>query len=304
MINGADSRPKSSRRPGQLAVRRIHATFAPKERTQDESMDDEPQNVPVQPDLAASIRQARVENAERADAIAEVRELEIIRLKALESALERVIDQAPQGVDLFDMALTQSEHPRLFLDMVAFIDLAHDKRTYRFFQDTRNGRVLMAESQSADTIVAAVADYVARRLVERERAVTVDSRVAEARRPQPAEANGPATWPIARPRMRALHVPSCRRERASCRRRTAESATQAWDHAAARRCAEPVSHASGLDHARASARDRRLLGLDHASQRPLGSLDRAAAVLGGHLQEPSEARVAREQERARCGALR
>src|SRR6202034_965563 len=183
------------------------ATFAPKERTKTESMDDKPQNVPGQPDLVASIRQARVENAERADAIAEVRDLEIARLKALESALEPVIDQAPQGVDLFDMALTQSEHPRLFLDMIAFVDMAHDKRTYRFFQDTRQGRVLMAESQSADTIVAAVADYVARRLVERERAVTVDSRVAEGPRPQPAEANGPATWPIGRPPTRALRVP-------------------------------------------------------------------------------------------------
>ena len=132
-------------------------------------MDDKPDNVPVQPDLVASIRQARIENAERADAIAEVRDLEIARLKALESALESVIDQAPQGVDLFDLALTQSEHPRLFLDMIAFVDMAHDKRTYRFFQDTRQGRLLMAESQSADTIVAAVSDYVARRLVERER---------------------------------------------------------------------------------------------------------------------------------------
>jgi hypothetical protein len=195
-------------RLGQLAVRRIRATFVPKERTQYESMDDKPENVPVQPDLVASIRQARVENAERADAIAEVRELEIVRLKALESALEPVVDQAPQGLDLFDLALTQSEHPRLFVDMIAFVDMAHDKRTYRFFQDTRNGRVLMAESQSVDTIVAAVADYVGRRLVERERAVTVDSRVAEGpARPPPAEASGPATWPIARPRPRPLHFP-------------------------------------------------------------------------------------------------
>ena len=171
-------------------------------------MDDKPDNVPVQPDLGASIRQARVENAERADAIAEVRDLEIVRLKALESALEPVVDQAPQGVDLFDLALTQSEHPRLFIDMIAFVDMAHDKRTYRFFQDTRNGRVLMAESQSLDMIVAAVADYVARRLVERERAVTVDSRLSEGQRPQSAEANGPATWPIAKPRTRALHAPA------------------------------------------------------------------------------------------------
>jgi hypothetical protein len=170
-------------------------------------MDDKLQNVPVQPDLVASIRQARIENAERADAIAEVRELEIVRLKALESALESVIDQAPSGGDLFDMALTHSEHPRLFLDMIAFVDMAHDKRTYRFFQDTRQGRLLMAESQSADTIVAAVSDYVARRLVERERALTVGPRVAEEPPPQPLEANGPATWPIARPRPRALHFP-------------------------------------------------------------------------------------------------
>jgi hypothetical protein len=171
-------------------------------------MDDKPENVPVQPDLAASIRQARVENAERADAMAEARELEIVRLKTLESALEPVVEQAPQGVDLFDMALTQSEHPRLFIDMIAFVDMAHDKRTYRFFQDTRNGRVLMAESQSPETIVAAVAGYVARRLVERERALTADPRVVEEPRPQVPEATGPATWPIARPRPRALHVPA------------------------------------------------------------------------------------------------
>jgi hypothetical protein len=190
-----------------LAVQRIQANFGPDSATKFESMDDTPQNVPAQPDLAASVRQARVENAERGDAIAEVRELEIARLKTLESALEPVVDQAPQGVDMFDMALTQSEHPRLFLDMLAFVDIANDKRTYRFFQDTRQGRVLMAESQSIDTIVAAVADYVARRLVERERALAVDWRVAEEPRPQPAEASGPATWPIARPRTRALPFP-------------------------------------------------------------------------------------------------
>jgi hypothetical protein len=206
MINGANLCRKAI--PGADRLRssgfglRLHRSA-----TKFESMDDQPDNVPVQPDLVASIRQARVENAERADAIAEVRELEIARLTALESALESVVDQAPQGVDLFDLALTQSEHPRLFLDMIAFVDMAHDKRTYRFFQDTRQGRVLMAESQSTDTIVAAVSDYVARRLVERERALTLGPRVAEEPPAQPREANGPATWPIARPRTRALHFP-------------------------------------------------------------------------------------------------
>ena len=250
-----------------------------------ESMDDKPHNVSVQPDLTASIRQARVENAERADAIAEVRELEIARLRALESALELVVDQAPQGVDLFDLALTQSEHPRLFLDMIAFVDMAHDKRTYRFFQDTRQGRLLMAESQSVDTIVAAVSDYVARRLVERERALSVDSRVAE--EPRLASLWKRVGRQLGRSPGRATRsaLSASRRERAAHRPRAAGGATQARDPAAPRRCAELASHACGVDHVRASAWGGRLLGMDDEPARPLGSLDRSAAVLGDLLHE-------------------
>ena len=151
-------------------------------------MDDKPDNLPAQPDLAAAIRQARVENAERAEAIAEMRELEMGRLTALESALRPIVDRAPPDVDLFDLALAPGEHPRLFLDMIAFVDMGHDRRTYRFYQDTRHGRVLIAESQSTDAMGAAVADYVARRLVERERALAADWRVDGA--PQP-KADGP-----------------------------------------------------------------------------------------------------------------
>ncbi|MGH6798783.1 MAG: hypothetical protein ACREDI_10445 [Roseiarcus sp.] len=169
-------------------------------------MDDKPENVPVQPDLAAAIRQARVENAERAEAIADLRELEMGRLTALESALKPVVDQAPPDVDLFDLALAPGEHPRLFLDMIAFVDMGHDKRTYRFYQDTRHGRVLIAESQSADAIAAAAADYVARRLVERERALAADWRAAGAPQPQP-EDKGPRAWPIAKARTRGLYFP-------------------------------------------------------------------------------------------------
>ena len=79
--------------------------------------------------------------------------------------------QAPPEVDLFDLTLTQGDKPRLFIDMVAFIEMARDRRTYRFFQDTVHGRVLIAQSDQMNRIVAAVTNYVARRLVERERAL-------------------------------------------------------------------------------------------------------------------------------------
>ena len=123
------------------------------------------------PDLAAAVRRARAENAERAEAIAEMREIEVGRLALLESALKPVVKQAPPGVDMFDLTLTHAEHPRLFVDMIAFVDMARDRRTYRFFQDSMHGRVLIAESREIDRIVAAVTNYVARRLVERERAL-------------------------------------------------------------------------------------------------------------------------------------
>ena len=152
-------------------------------------MNDRPENVSAQPDLAAAIRQARVENAERAEAIADLRELELRRLALLERALKSVVGQVPLGVDLFDLALAKGERPRLFLDMIAFVDMAHDRRTYRFYQDTSHGRLLIAESQSIDKITAAVANYVARRLVERERALASDCRAADV----PEE---PRAWPI------------------------------------------------------------------------------------------------------------
>ena len=97
--------------------------------------------------------------------------------------------------------------------------MAHDKRTYRFFQDTRQGRVLMAESQSLDTIVAAVADYVARRLVERERAVTVDLRVAEGPRLQPQKRTGRRPG-RSRGRARAPCTSPLLARASPCRRRT------------------------------------------------------------------------------------
>ena len=77
---------------------------------------------------------------------------------------------------MFDVGIAHGERPRLFLDMISFVDLGHDRRTYRFFQDTRHGRVLIAESANLDRIVAATTNYIARRLVEREQALAADWR--------------------------------------------------------------------------------------------------------------------------------
>ena len=140
----------------------------------DEKKADHLRSVP--PSLTAAIRRARIEGAEQNQAVAELREAEIGRLQLLEEAIRPVIDQAPDGVDLFDVGIAYGERPRLFIDMIGFVEMGHDRRSYRFFQDTRHGRVLIAETERIERVVAAITNYVARRLLERERALASDWR--------------------------------------------------------------------------------------------------------------------------------
>lgn len=128
--------------------------------------------------LKAALRRARLESAERGDAQDELMGAAVARLDLLREQLEPVFAQLPEDCDLFDLGLIQGEKPRLFVDMIAFVELTRDRRGFRFLQDTRNGRVLLAESDQTDAITQAVADYLARRLIEREKALTAASNPA------------------------------------------------------------------------------------------------------------------------------
>ena len=121
--------------------------------------------------LAAALRVARAEDAERSDVIADLRTLAIARLAVLRDALEPVLAQIPAEVDLFDVGLMPGDPPRLFIDMVAFVEMARDRRSFRFFQDRRSGRILMAEAETLDDAVDAITAYLARRLVERDKSL-------------------------------------------------------------------------------------------------------------------------------------
>ena len=79
--------------------------------------------------------------------------------------------QVPDKIDLFDRGISQGETPRLWIDVVAHVVMGRDKRIYRFVQDTRYGRIVLAESHDVPAIVEAVTDYVARRMIEREHAM-------------------------------------------------------------------------------------------------------------------------------------
>jgi hypothetical protein len=136
--------------------------------------------------LRDALRQARIEAADRTGVVVELRDAEVARLEILNEALDPLFAQVPEKVDLFDRGISQGETPRLWIDVVAHVLMGRDKRVYRFVQDTRFGRTVLAESRDVAPIVDAVTDYVARRIVEREHAMAatpvVDQPVEKRRR--------------------------------------------------------------------------------------------------------------------------
>jgi hypothetical protein len=113
-------------------------------------LDTQAEGVPVSP-LKEAVNQARIEAAERTSVIVDLRD-----------------------ADLFDRGLTRGETPRLWIDAVAHVSMGRDKRAYRFLHDTRIGRQVLADSHEIEDIVEAVTTYVARRIVERQRALDED----------------------------------------------------------------------------------------------------------------------------------
>src|SRR2546421_4963459 len=123
--------------------------------------------------LRDAIRQARIEAADRTGVVVELRDAEVARLEILNEALDPLFAEVPEQVDLFDRGVSQGETPRLWIDVVAHVVMGRDKRIYRFVQDTRFGRIVIAESHDVPVIVDAVTGYVTRRMIEREHAMMV-----------------------------------------------------------------------------------------------------------------------------------
>ncbi len=128
--------------------------------------------------LKAAMHQARVEAAERTSVIVDLRDAEVARLELLNEALDPVFAEIPPEVDLFDRGVSGGEMPRLWIDAVAHVAMGRDKRSYRFLHDSRMGRHVLAESHEIPEVVQAVTAYVARRLIERQRALDTNPDLA------------------------------------------------------------------------------------------------------------------------------
>lgn len=119
--------------------------------------------------LKDAMRRIRLQEAERSGVVVALRDAEITRLDILRDKLAPVLAQVPDHVDLFDTGLVPGDPPRLWIDMISFVEMSRDKRGYRFLQDTRLGRSILVESENADIVADSITAYIAQRLIERER---------------------------------------------------------------------------------------------------------------------------------------
>ncbi len=136
-----------------------------------------PDAAPPSP-LKEAMHQARVEAAERTSVVVDLRDAEVARLELLNEALDPLFADIPPEVDLFDRGVSRGETPRLWIDTVTHVAMGRDKRGYRLLHDSRMGRHVLAESHEIADIVRAATTYVARRLVERQRALAEDPDLA------------------------------------------------------------------------------------------------------------------------------
>ena len=121
--------------------------------------------------LQKAVRKTRIEIAEKSSVVVDLRDAEMARLELLNDALNPLFEETPPNVDLFDRGISRGETPRLWIDPIAHVSMGRDKRIYRFLQDTRYGRKVLAETGNVVEMVDAVTKYLAQRLIERERAL-------------------------------------------------------------------------------------------------------------------------------------
>src|SRR3979411_2366736 len=95
--------------------------------------------------LRDALRQARIESAERTGVIVDLRDAEVARLELLNHARDPPFAEVPDTIEMFDRGIARGDTPRLWVDVIAHVDMGRDKRTYRFMYDNKYCTQLLAD---------------------------------------------------------------------------------------------------------------------------------------------------------------
>jgi hypothetical protein len=119
--------------------------------------------------LRQSIREARLAEAAHFDAALDLRDSKSIRLQLLKDDLAPAVASSAAALELFDLALVPGEPPKLWIDLISYVIMEPDHRTYRLVQDRQDSREILFESADRNSMAEFIRRHMAHRLVARER---------------------------------------------------------------------------------------------------------------------------------------
>ena len=121
--------------------------------------------------LKSAIDAVRNRQADQRDVVVDLGEAEKARLDLLAAELLPIFEELDEADDRFDLAVSRGDRPRMWIDMTTFVTMGHDKLSYRLLKDTRMGRILLAETDKMDKMADFVSEYVAEKVLEREKMI-------------------------------------------------------------------------------------------------------------------------------------
>lgn len=124
--------------------------------------------------LRDAIRKVQLGEVERSDVVVELQDTERARLDMLADELKDVFKEIPEDDDQFALQILSGSTPRLWIDATSHVAVGGDRRTYRFLKDTRLGRVVILETANIDDMADCLTEYIAERVLEREKALEGD----------------------------------------------------------------------------------------------------------------------------------
>jgi hypothetical protein len=122
-------------------------------------------------DLSEAMERVRDDQASRDDVVVEMKQAGRARLELLAQDLQPVFKDIPDDNDQFEFAITNGEPSRLWIDMTSYVRMGREKRVYEFVKDTRMGRTILGKSEDRAKMSRIVTNYVAERILERERMI-------------------------------------------------------------------------------------------------------------------------------------
>jgi hypothetical protein len=119
--------------------------------------------------LKNALREARLAEAAHFEAVLDLRDSKSLRLQLLKDELLPTVQSSPEAQSLFDLALVPGDPPKLWIDLISYVVMEPDPRTYRYMQDRQDGRETLFESGDRKAMADEIKRHMAHRLVARER---------------------------------------------------------------------------------------------------------------------------------------